>query len=141
MQVAIAIAPNPEAPLLFDMPVSDQNGSIADPRWPPYCLMRADTLESYRETLRGMSTIQVLVASAGAHSNGIPNVRMWNEMTSIGVAGAFIEMPGTHGGDRVNRFVLLARRILPKLDSRFPDARAQTMLWSGIKRRLRDGAR
>ena len=139
MQVAIAIAPNPEAPLLFDMPTEGEDGWISDPRWKPYCLLRADVLDMYRETLLGMSTIQVLVPRRGGPTNAMPNVTMWHGMTSLGVRGAFTEMPGTHGGDRVNRLVLLARRILPKLADAFPDVRAQTTTWGRIKRRLGDG--
>ena len=134
MQVAIAAAYEPSSPLLFRGALIGDGGQVIEPPWDAYCLRHEAGVQLYADALLRLATVQVLVAGGtGGVSNKRPNSDMWRDMQALGVGGALIEMPGTHGGDRGTRFVLLARGILPKLYSGYPDARAQTTAWSDIR--------
>ena len=140
MQVAIAIAPEPAEPLRFRTPHANVAAEITDRDWQPYCLYGAAAMRLYGEALRAMATVEIIVAQdRSAITNSWSNRLMWTAMKRAGVRAHLTEMYGTHGGDRSNRFVFLARRIVAKLDRAYPDVRARTMSWGGIRQRLREG--
>ena len=138
----MAAAYDPASPLLFQVPAADVGGQVPEPAWEPYCLYNAAAMELYREALLGLAIVEVLVASGeGGISNKWPNGVMWGEMQALGVKGRLTEMPGTHGGDRANRFILLARRILPHLHRGYPDPRARATPWADLRAERALGAR
>ena len=76
----------------------------------------------------------MLSPSSVVSTNRIYNVLLTRALDEVGIDYTALHMPGTHGGDRPNRFITLAEHILPSLRQGHPTPRgARLQTRAGIK--------
>ena len=132
MQMGIALAPNPDAPLLFDLP--DFEAPQLPRKWRDNCLLDAFTVSARHDALSSLSEIVVGVADASKATNYYPNVDMLTAFREVGIEATHMPMPGTHGGDRPRRFIRLAREVTGAMNTGFPDPTVTAPeTWARIK--------
>jgi pimeloyl-ACP methyl ester carboxylesterase len=116
IQLGVAISPNPAAPLHFDPPIDKEGKIVPDviEKWLLWCPMDAAMIVKYRNALRNLLMLAVIVVEAPspAGSNRGENLIMLKEMDVAGVPYTRLDMPGGHTDFREERFVALAEVIL-----------------------------
>jgi S-formylglutathione hydrolase FrmB len=134
-QIAIAISPNERSPRLYDTPRGGPEAAATRALWDAHCLWRPETAAANAAAFAQMSKIAIVIPLKVVSTNRIYNQLLTRAFDHTGVPYVALEMPGTHGGDRPNRFIALAEEILPTLRQGYPTAvgaRAET--WAAIKR-------
>ncbi|MEO2007038.1 MAG: hypothetical protein ABGY41_23430, partial [Candidatus Poribacteria bacterium] len=132
IQIGIALSPNPNAPLLFDLP--DLDGPQLPSEWRDHCLLDFSTVGARHEELSLLSAIVVGVADGDKRMNFLSNNDMLTAFGQAGVKAAHVPTPGTHGGDRPRRFILLANLVTRVMNTGFPDPTTTTPeVWARIK--------
>jgi pimeloyl-ACP methyl ester carboxylesterase len=131
IQMGIAIAPNPAAPLLFDFP--DPEEPLPD-AWRDRCVPELTATDAGRDALLLLSVIAVGVASGPGTTNQRPNIRMLTAFRDAGVHAIHMPTPGTHGGHRPHRFIALAEEVTDAMNVGFPDPTVTgPAAWARIK--------
>ena len=134
-QMAIAISPNDQSPRLFDTPMTVYTYAETKALWDSYCLWRPETASANTERLAELSKIAVVIPTKVVGTNRIYNQLLTRALDKVDVDYVALEMPGTHGGDRSNRFMALAEEILPSLRQGYPTAVGSRLeTWAAIKR-------
>ncbi|MBT3268940.1 hypothetical protein HN371_17445 [Candidatus Poribacteria bacterium] len=133
-QIAIAMTPNPQSPRLFDTPVTGADYTQIKVTWDAHCLWRPTTAESQADALSRLSKIAIVIPTTLVSTNRMYSLLFTRALDEIGIEYAALEMPGSHGGDRPNRFIALAEEILPTLRQGHPTAaRSHLDTWARIK--------
>jgi len=133
-QIAIVISPNPQSLRLFDTPRTEAGSSEIKTAWDDYCLWNVDAARSFYSPLASLSEIAIVIPTSVVSTNRIYNVLLTRTLDEVGIDYTALHMPGTHGGDRPNRFITLAEHILPSLRQGHPTPRgARIQTWAGIK--------
>jgi hypothetical protein len=131
LQIGIAIAPDPDAPLGFHFPDS---ASQVPTEWRDHCLLDRFTLAARHDALSLLPAIVVGVADADRQTNHAVNIRMLTALRQVDIKALLLQMPGTHGGDRPRRFIRLATAVTRSMNTGFPDpAITAPDAWGRIK--------
>lgn len=134
-QMAIAMTPNPRSARLFDTPAMDSGSGETRAVWDTYCLWNVETARSLYDPLSNLSMIAIVIPSAVVNTNRIYNVLLTRALDEVGIDYTALDMPGTHGGDRPNRFIALAERVLPALrQGNLAATESRVDTWARIKR-------
>ncbi|MAF11466.1 hypothetical protein CMK11_13530 [Candidatus Poribacteria bacterium] len=135
VQIGIAIAPNPEVPRRFDVPVPlGSDGEATARAWERYCLLREAGVRAHLDGLNLLSAIEVVAPRRSVWTNRDASRKMVAVMRGHGLPVFLMETPGSHGGARPARFIELARRLRRVIDPGFPDAtRTAALTWGGVK--------
>ena len=119
IQIGIALAYDPDAPLLFERP--DFDAPQLSSAWRDYCLQDYFTVLARNDALALLSVIAVGVADRDLPTNYDANIRMITAFRQTGVKTTYLATPGSHGGDRPRRFVRLAKAVTSGMNVGFPD--------------------
>lgn len=137
VQLGIAISPNPNAPLRFDLPWTDQEEPEIARLWEAHSVMRRDNLEKHLRTLKSLSAIAVVVPETLLLTNRAQNLEMIAVLRGLGVNATPLEMPGAHDDYRNERFIALLKTVLPTMFQEMPravEARGKTAAtWGALK--------
>ena len=134
-QIAIAISPNPQSPLFFDTPMATDTHAETRALWDAHCLWHPGTVARDAEAWSELRKVAIVIPTKVVSTNRIYNVLLTRALDRAGVEYVAIDMPGTHGGDRPNRFIALAEEILPALRQGYPTATGSHIdAWAAMKR-------
>ncbi|MAF08903.1 hypothetical protein CMK11_00490 [Candidatus Poribacteria bacterium] len=133
-QVAIATAPNMASPRFFDHPTRDGYDQAVQAAWRSRCLQSAGMLRDRRPALAQIAVVGLTLPKNGGNTNRGHNLNMVKAMLRVGVVPQVLNVRGTHGSHRQERFVFLAGLVTsvmsgPAFDT--ADSRAST--WASLK--------
>ena len=116
LQKGASFSPNPNSPILCDMPVTaDKNQLVQEiwAKWSNYDLSEPKGPTKYLEALRSLSSIAIIVPdSLYAYSFRISNISFIDYLKTAGISITRLDMPGNHNSDQSGRFIALAQNLL-----------------------------
>ena len=119
LQKGASFSPNPNSPILSDMPVTpDGNKWVQEvwEKWSDYDLTEVKSLAKYSATLKKLSSIVIIIPKS-MDSNRICNQYLLKVFQAAGISVTRLNMDGAHWESRDIRFVALAEQLLKKMQS------------------------
>ena len=119
LQKGASFSPNPNSPILSDMPVTPDGKKWVQEvweKWSDYDLTEAKSLAKYSATLKKLASIVIIIPESDA-SNRICNEYLLKVFQAAGISVTRLDMPGKHWVSRDIRFVALAEQLLKKMQS------------------------
>ena len=119
---------------LFDHPRRDGAGPEVQAAWDARCLLNVDTLRDHRDALAQISMVGVVVPSSGNKTNRSHNLRLVEAMRRVGVVPQVLNVRGTHGSHRPERFIFLAGLVTSVMPGpSFDTSDSRTLEWGALK--------
>ena len=130
----VATAPNMESPRFFDFPVPDAAGTKARAAWESRCLSNVDMLRAPLDALEQISVIGIVLPNARLGTNRKHNLLMTTAMRQVRVVLQLVNVRGTHGSHRPERFLILAGIVTSVMKGPSLDTwESQTVAWGALK--------
>jgi hypothetical protein len=138
LQIGASFSPNPDSPILCDMPFNTQTGDwnqAARDKWNAYNLMNSDILSRYSSTLKNLLSITIVVPEL-ADTNRIHSLYLMGLFKSAGISTTRLDMPGGHGDYSPERFIAITEQLLKAMQGSGTSVSPQSKLsttWGNIK--------
>jgi pimeloyl-ACP methyl ester carboxylesterase len=132
IQVGIATSPNMDSPRFFDVP--GLAGPEVTAAWASRCLSNEDMLRGRLHKLSQLAMIGLAVPRAEKATNRSHNLKMVDAIKAVGADPWMLNVEGTHGSHRSDRFIFLAGLVTSVMDEASFDlsgSRAET--WGSLK--------
>ena len=140
IQFGTAFSPNPDNPLLCDMPVTPQGewDQAVRQKWSDYDLTNPQTLARHKDTLDQLLSIVIVVPEVQDinRTNSVSNMHFLEQAEAAGVDITRLDMSGGHLDNKAERFVAMAEQILATVigaETSVSSIGKSTVTWAKIK--------
>jgi hypothetical protein len=112
-QLAVTLTPNPDSPLLGDIPfgIDEEEVAFWNPEvreiWRQFDLLNPDSVALYEDAYRELATVSVALPDTAVNTSRAWNAAMLKEFDNVGIRTSGIESVGDHNDFQHERFVAL----------------------------------
>jgi hypothetical protein len=138
LQLAASFNPNPNSPLLCDMPVTPDGKQVPEvwEKLGAFNLMNSNTLDKYTSTLKDLLSITIVVPEETTGTNSAWNINFISNLQSADISTTRLDMPGGHAFWMPERFVAIAEQLLKAMQGSGTSVSSRDKLvatWGEIK--------
>ena len=112
-QLAVTLSPNPESPLLGDIPffIDEEANAFFDPEvreiWRGYDLLDPNAVASFEDELSQLSTVSIAVPETAVNTSRAWNRALLREFEAAGISTSEVPSAGDHNDFQHERFAAL----------------------------------